>query len=77
MSNSLVDCVGIKENKLEALVSTRVVVKKRIIRGLPSDISTEELPERIRAESPSLLVTGAKRLQILLKKVPARGTEAE
>jgi hypothetical protein len=47
MTSSLVDCIGIKGNKLEAFAGARVVVEKGIIRGIPLDISTEELLERI------------------------------
>jgi hypothetical protein len=77
MANSLVDCIGIKENKLEAFILAGVIVKNRIIRDIPMDISTQELLERIRIENPSLHDTGAKRLQMLQKSIPARGTEAE
>jgi hypothetical protein len=73
----LVDCIGIKENKLDAFVPTRVVVKKGIIWGIPLDISTEDLLEKIRAENPSIHITCARRLQNLQKNVPARGTGAE
>jgi hypothetical protein len=61
MANSLVNCTENKENKLEAFILARVVVKKRIIGGISLDINTGELLERIRTENPSLHVTGAKR----------------
>jgi hypothetical protein len=54
-----------------------MVVKKGIIRGIPLDISTEELLERIRTKNLSLHVIGTKRLQMLQKNIPARGAEAE
>jgi hypothetical protein len=76
-ANSLVDCVGIKENKLEAFIPARVVVKKGILRGIPLDINTEQLLGRIRTENPYLHVTGAKRLQMLQQNAPTQGTEAE
>jgi hypothetical protein len=41
MANSLVDCIGIKENKLEAFILARVIVKRGIVRSIPLDISTE------------------------------------
>jgi hypothetical protein len=65
MAKRLVDCIGIKENKLEAFIPARVVVKRGIIRGIPMDFSTEDLLERIRVENPSLHITGARRLQML------------
>jgi hypothetical protein len=55
------------ENKLGVFILAREIVKKRITRGIPLDISTEELLERIRNENPSLHVTRAKRLQMLQK----------
>jgi hypothetical protein len=77
MADSLVDCISIKENKLEAFIPARVIVKKGIIRGIPLDISCEELLERIRIENPSIHVTGVKRLQMVQKNVPVQGTETE
>jgi hypothetical protein len=71
IANSMVVCIGIKENKLVAFIPARVVVKKGIIRGIPLDISNEELLERLRTKNLSLHVTGAKRLQMLQKNVPA------
>jgi hypothetical protein len=77
MADSLVDCIWIKENKLEAFFPARVMVKKRINRGIQLDISSAELLERIRIENPSLLVTRVKRLQMVQKNIPVQDTEAE
>jgi hypothetical protein len=76
MANSLDVCVGIKENKSEAFIPARVVVNKEIHRGIPLDISTEELLERLRTENLSLHVTRAE-ITDVTQKIPAQGTEAE
>jgi hypothetical protein len=70
IANSLVVCIGIKENKLVAFIPARVVVKKGIIRGIPLVISNEKLLERLRTKNLSLHVTRAKTLQILQKNIP-------
>jgi hypothetical protein len=77
MANSLVDCIGIKENKLEAFIPATELVKEEFIRGIPLDIGTEGLLERFRIENPSLHVTRPKRLQMLQNNIAVRGTEAE
>lgn len=76
MANIATDWIGIKEKKLGVFIPAREIVKKRITRGIPLDISNEELLERIRHENPSPHVTGSKWLQILQKNIPVQGTEA-
>jgi hypothetical protein len=68
MANSLGNCIGIKENILEAFILAGLIVKKGIMRDIPMDTSTHELLERIRIKNPSLHVTGAKRLQMLTEE---------
>jgi hypothetical protein len=54
MANDLIDCIENKENKLEVFIPARVVVKKGIMRGIPLDISTEELLELEPRTHPSM-----------------------
>jgi hypothetical protein len=71
------EAIGIRENKLEAFIPARAIVKRGTIRGILLDVGTEELLERIRLENLSLNVIGARRLQMRYKNLPTRGIEPE